>query len=72
MAAAHYQLDNPVIINDKNGLQLAGATRDILNSDPLDENGAPLAWKYRSATETIWLPSWPRWKTCRRAASRTC
>ena len=37
MAAAHYQLDNLVIINDKNGLQLAGAPRDILNSAPLDE-----------------------------------
>lgn len=37
MAAAHYGLDNLIVINDKNGLQLAGATQDILNTDPLDE-----------------------------------
>ena len=34
-AAAHYGLDNPVIINDKNNLQLAGPTREIMNTDPL-------------------------------------
>ncbi len=37
LAAAHYGLDNLVIINDKNNLQLAGATRDIMNTDPLAE-----------------------------------
>ncbi|HGM5489516.1 TPA: transketolase [Serratia fonticola] len=37
LVAAHYQLDNLIIINDKNNLQLAGATKDILNTDPLDE-----------------------------------
>ncbi|MCZ4061432.1 transketolase [Pantoea sp. LMR881] len=37
MAAAHYQLDNLVVINDKNGLQLAGATKEIMGTDPLDE-----------------------------------
>ncbi|MFV0437340.1 MAG: transketolase [Desulfopila sp.] len=35
LVAAHYQLDNLVIINDKNRLQLAGYTRDILRTDPL-------------------------------------
>ncbi|ASQ26893.1 transketolase [Salmonella enterica subsp. enterica serovar Java] len=35
LAAAHYKLDNLVIINDKNNLQLAGATKDIMNTDPL-------------------------------------
>ncbi|EGJ3417003.1 transketolase [Salmonella enterica subsp. houtenae] len=35
LAAAHYKLDNLVIINDKNYLQLAGATKDIMNTDPL-------------------------------------
>ncbi|MEE3650398.1 MULTISPECIES: transketolase [unclassified Brenneria] len=35
LAAAHYQLDNLVIINDKNKLQLAGATCSIMNTDPL-------------------------------------
>ena len=34
LVAAHYNLDNLVIINDKNKLQLAGHTRDIMNTDP--------------------------------------
>lgn len=37
LVAAHYKLDNLVIINDKNKLQLAGFTKDIMNTDPLDE-----------------------------------
>lgn len=37
LVAAHYKLDNLVIINDKNNLQLAGATKDIMKSDPLGE-----------------------------------
>ncbi|MBN3145848.1 transketolase [Pectobacterium brasiliense] len=37
LAAAHYQLDNLVIINDKNKLQLAGTTSSIMNTDPLAE-----------------------------------
>ncbi|WP_409310826.1 transketolase [Pectobacterium sp. B1J-3] len=35
LVAAHYKLDNLIIINDKNKLQLAGATRSIMNTDPL-------------------------------------
>ncbi len=37
LLASHYQLDNLVIINDKNKLQLAGFTADILKTDPLAE-----------------------------------
>jgi transketolase len=37
LAAAHYGLDNLIIINDKNNLQLAGPTREIMNTDPLAE-----------------------------------
>lgn len=37
LVAAHYGLDNLIIINDKNKLQLAGHTRDIMNTDPLAE-----------------------------------
>ncbi|MER0126157.1 transketolase [Franconibacter daqui] len=36
LVAAHYQLDNLIIINDKNSLQLAGPTKEIMNTDPLD------------------------------------
>ncbi|WP_174848984.1 transketolase [Yersinia artesiana] len=35
LVAAHYQLDNLIIINDKNKLQLAGTTKSIMNTDPL-------------------------------------
>lgn len=37
LVAAHYGLDNLIIINDKNKLQLAGYTKDIMNTDPLAE-----------------------------------
>lgn len=37
LVAAHYKLDNLIIINDKNRLQLAGYTKEIMNTDPLDE-----------------------------------
>ncbi|MEI8634602.1 transketolase [Vibrio sp. PP-XX7] len=37
LVAAHYGLDNLVIINDKNKLQLAGYTKDIMSTEPLDE-----------------------------------
>jgi len=37
LVAAHYGLDNLIIINDKNKLQLAGFTKDIMKTDPLDE-----------------------------------
>ena len=36
MSAAHYKLDNMVAILDHNGLQIDGATRDVMNSEPLD------------------------------------
>ncbi|VTN14870.1 Transketolase [Raoultella terrigena] len=47
LAAAHYELDNLIIINDKNNLQLAGPTREIMNTDPLAEK-----WKAFGMTVT--------------------
>ncbi|MFV0321822.1 MAG: transketolase [Alphaproteobacteria bacterium] len=35
LVAAQYKLDNLVIINDKNNLQLADFTKNIINTDPL-------------------------------------
>lgn len=35
LVAAHYKLDNLVIINDRNKMQLAGTTAEIMNTDPL-------------------------------------
>ncbi len=37
MFAAHYKLDNLCIIVDKNGLQIDGWTKDVMNTDPVDE-----------------------------------
>lgn len=37
LVAAHYGLGNLIIINDKNKLQLAGFTKDIMKTDPLDD-----------------------------------
>jgi hypothetical protein len=64
LVAAHYQLDNLIIINDKNSLQLAGPTKEIMNTDPLDENGAPSACRLPSVTVTIWPTWWRRWRDC--------
>ena len=36
MFANHYKLDNLCIMIDVNGLQIDGATRDVMNSEPLD------------------------------------
>lgn len=37
MSAAHYKLDNMVIIVDFNGLQIDGRVTDVMNPQPLDE-----------------------------------
>ena len=34
--AAHYKLDNFCVIIDLNGLQIDGATKDVMNTDPVD------------------------------------
>lgn len=36
-AAAHYRLDNLTAIIDRNGLQISGPTRDVMNMEPLEE-----------------------------------
>ncbi len=37
MFAAHYNLDNLCVIVDLNGLQIDGATKDVMNTSPVDE-----------------------------------
>ncbi len=37
MLSAHYKLDNLCVIIDLNGLQIDGATKDVMNSAPVDE-----------------------------------
>ena len=64
LVAAHYGLDNLIIINDKNKLQLAGATRDIM------KNGALSGWRSANVTAMRWRRSSAPLKICRRTASR--
>lgn len=40
MFAAHYKLDNFCIIVDINGLQIDGRTKDVMNTEPVDEKFA--------------------------------
>jgi len=44
MAAAHYQLDNLVVIIDANGLQIDGYCREVMNPYPLDEKFRAFGW----------------------------
>ena len=52
LAAAHYGLDNLVIINDKNNLQLAGPTREIMNTDPLADKWRAFGMEVDAGTPT--------------------
>lgn len=40
MFAAHYKLDNLCIAVDINGLQIDGATKEVMNTEPIDEKFA--------------------------------
>jgi transketolase len=45
MAAAHYNLGNLIAIVDKNGLQIDGYTKDIMNSEPMGDKWASFGWE---------------------------
>ncbi|MFO0781167.1 MAG: transketolase [Candidatus Gracilibacteria bacterium] len=45
MAAAHYKLDNLVVIVDDNGLQIEGPTRSVMNVDPMVDKFESFGWK---------------------------
>lgn len=44
MAGAHYNLDKLIGIVDCNDLQITGATKDVMNSGPLDEKYRSFGW----------------------------
>lgn len=44
MAAGHFKLDNLVAIVDKNGLQIDGPTKEVMDIDPLDEKYKAFNW----------------------------
>ncbi|WMJ82661.1 transketolase [Oscillospiraceae bacterium LTW-04] len=45
MAASKYELDNLCGIIDVNGLQIDGATKDVMPSEPLDKKWEAFGWK---------------------------
>ena len=45
MSAAHFKVDNLVAVVDKNGQQLDGWTRDIMNLDPLPAKWQAFGWQ---------------------------
>ncbi len=45
MFAAHYRLDNFCAIIDVNGLQIDGATRDVMNTEPVDQKLAAFGFE---------------------------
>lgn len=71
MAASHHRLDNLICIIDRNRLQIAGRTDDVLSSHPLSEKWQAFGWKVHvvdghnmealkaSLTSTPWDPGKP-------------
>ncbi|MDD5601126.1 MAG: transketolase [Actinomycetota bacterium] len=45
MSASHYKLGNLVAIVDKNGLQIDGFTKDVMNSEPLADKWRSFGWE---------------------------
>ncbi len=46
-AASHHRLDNLVVFVDRNGLQLSGETRRVMNYEPLAERWTAFGWSAR-------------------------
>ena len=46
-AASHHKLDNLVAIVDWNGLQISGATKDVMNMEPIGGRFNAFGWSYR-------------------------
>ncbi len=44
LTAAHYRLDNLVVIVDRNGFQLTGSTRDVKSLEPLPSKWEAFGW----------------------------
>jgi transketolase len=48
MAAGHYGTDNLIAIVDKNGLQVNGTTRDVMNIDPVEDRFQSFGWEVKT------------------------
>ena len=47
-AASHHKLDNLTAIVDWNGLQISGATKDVMNMEPIGKRFAAFGWAHRT------------------------
>jgi len=47
-AASHHKLDNLTAIVDRNGLQIGGATTDVMSYEPLADRWASFGWSVRT------------------------
>ena len=45
MSAAHYKLSNLTVILDRNGLQIDGFTKDIMNTEPMEDKWISFGWE---------------------------
>ncbi|MCB2220728.1 MAG: transketolase [Bacteroidetes bacterium] len=45
MSAAHYKLDNLIAIIDRNGVQIDGKTKDVMDMDPLQDKWESFGWR---------------------------
>lgn len=48
MSAAHHKLDNLIAIVDRNGLQVNGRTRDIMDSSAFEDKFASFGWEAKT------------------------
>lgn len=48
MAAAHYRLDNLVVIVDRNGLQITGRTEEVMGLEPLAQRFSAFGFEVRT------------------------
>ncbi len=48
MASSHYKLDNLTAFVDRNGLQIDGSTKDVLNLEPLEDKFRAFGWHVRT------------------------
>jgi transketolase len=47
-AAAHHKVDNLTAFIDVNGLQISGATKDVMNLEPIDDKVRSFGWEVRT------------------------
>ncbi len=48
LSASHYKLDNLVAILDYNGLQITGPTKEVCETDPLEEKFSAFGWAVKT------------------------